>query len=460
MSLESEAPIERGAKRMMTMLFVVFAFSFAAMTLIATICQAATKEFGLDDFQTQLICLTVFPITFAIFSVPMAWLAERFNRRWLITLCLLVWGAAAISAGFAQNFWQFTAARVVIAIALAGITPAAHCILSGYFRTGARDRAMGAFGLGMPIGGIAGALGSAWAMQDGSNWRLACIALGISGVAAALLFRAVVRSGPPRPKPLSDEEIAHPKNKASIPHFTIALAITAFTGFAYAQYLLPMLRRNFELDYVTAASIIAVMNTLGSAIGVYAGGQIGQTLARRDIRFQARIPAIACLLAAATFAIGLMQSQLWILVAFMFLGAAFHAMQFAPAFASLQDAAEPHRRALTAAWALFFIGLFGLGVGPLALGGLSNVFAAANFAPPLMFHGLDFATACASRVLSGVESYCAAASASGLKQAMFILILPYLWAALHFSRAAKTLREDAGVVRAPVEDLEDAVPAY
>lgn len=81
MSLESEAPSERGAKRMMTMLFVVFAFSFAAMTLIATICQAATREFGLDDFQTQLICITVFPIVFAVFSVPMAWLAERFNRR-------------------------------------------------------------------------------------------------------------------------------------------------------------------------------------------------------------------------------------------------------------------------------------------------------------------------------------------------------------------------------------------
>ena len=87
---------------MMTMLFVVFAFSFAAMTLIATICQAATKEFGLDDFQTPLICITVFPIAFAVFSVPMAWLAERFNRRWLITLCLLVWGGAAIGAGFAQ----------------------------------------------------------------------------------------------------------------------------------------------------------------------------------------------------------------------------------------------------------------------------------------------------------------------------------------------------------------------
>ncbi len=445
---------------MMTMLFVVFALSFAAMTLIATICQAATKEFGLNDFQTTVICVSVFPIVFAVFSVPMAWLAERFNRRWIITLSLALWGAGATGAGFAQDFWQFTAARVVVAIALAGITPAAHCIVSGYFRAGARDRAMGAFGLGMPIGGVAGALLSAWAAQEGGSWRLACMAAGGAGIAAALLFRAVVRSGPPRPKPLSADEIAHPRNKPSIVHFTIGLAITAFTGFAYAQYMLPMLRRNFELDYVTAAGTIAAMNTLGPLIGVYAGGQIGQVLARRDVRFQARVPAIACLLAATMFAIGLLQTSLWVLVFFMFLGAAFHAMQFAPAFASLQDAAAPHRRALTAAWALFYIGLFGLGVGPLALGGLSDAFAAANFNPPLMFHGLDFATACASRVLSGVETYCAAASASGLKQAMFILILPYLWAALHFSRAARTLREDTGVVRAPVEELEDAVPAY
>ena len=99
---------------MMTMLFVVFALSFAAMTLIATICQAATKEFGLNDFQTTVICVSVFPIVFAVFSVPMAWLAERFNRRWIITLSLALWGAGATGAGFAQDFWQFTAARVVV----------------------------------------------------------------------------------------------------------------------------------------------------------------------------------------------------------------------------------------------------------------------------------------------------------------------------------------------------------
>jgi MFS family permease len=464
MDPESEAHMTRGAKRMMTMLGVVFAFSFAAMTLIATICQAATKEFGLKDFQTTLICVTVFPVAFAVFSLPMAWLAERFNRRWLITLSLALWGAGAIGAGLSQDFMQFTAARIVVAIALAGVTPAAHCIVSGYFRPGARDRAMGVFGMGMPAGGVAGALLSAWALQDGGSWRIACMAVGAAGLVAALLFRAVVRSGPPRPKSLSSEdlsgeEMTHPRRKPSVFHVIVALAITAFTGFAYAQYMLPMLRRNFELDYSTSAAIIGAMNTLGSLIGVYAGGQVGQVLARRDVRFQARLPAIACVLAAAAFAIGLMQTSLWVLVPFMFLGAAFHAMQFAPAFASLQDAAAPHRRAMTAAWALFFIGLLGLGLGPLALGGLSDAFAAANFDPPLMFHGLDFATACASRVLSGVESYCAAASASGLKQAMFILILPYLWAALHFSRAARTLREDTGVERAPAYELEEAATA-
>ncbi|MET0545918.1 MAG: MFS transporter [Caulobacterales bacterium] len=448
---EGEAPDLRGAKRILSMLLVAFAVSYADVALIASLRKSVREEFHLSDLQSGPLFGAALALVYALAALPLAKLADRVNRRWIITLSLLLWGGFTLACGFAWNFWQLFGGRMGAAFCLAALTPAALSIIADYRHTGERARAIGIFSLGIPIGLMAGGLLSSWITQE-YNWRIACFAIGAPGVVMAFLFRAVISKGRPRHEPITHDDhelhtapLGPRSKKPSLLHLTIGLTLVAFVGFAFFKFMLALLARNYPLSDMQAGALAALINGLGGALGIYAGGALAQRWTVRDFRFQARIPAMVCVLAAVVFALALIQGALWLLSALMVLGIILLCMSFAPAFASILDAAPYESRAMSVGWTMFFIGIVGMGLGPLALGIVSNKFAAANFDPAMMFHGLDYATACANRVLAGNEQSCAAAAASGLRQAMFVITALLLWAAAHFARAARTLHVDSGL---------------
>ncbi len=94
-------------------------------------------------------------------------------------------------------------------------------------------------------------------------------------------------------------------------------------------------------------------------------------------------------------------------------------------------------RAFAAAVYALAIGLVGAGLGPTALGLLSDMFAGQAF------HAGDFLTACpGGRGGAGLDAVCRAASTEGLRHALISVQVLYVWAAIHFLLAARTLRRD------------------
>jgi len=61
---------------------------------------------------------------FAILAVyPIAWAADRFDRRLVFGLCVLAWSLGTAACGLAQNFGQLLGSAVLIAAGEAGLTP-------------------------------------------------------------------------------------------------------------------------------------------------------------------------------------------------------------------------------------------------------------------------------------------------------------------------------------------------
>jgi hypothetical protein len=81
--------------------------------------------------------------------------------------------------------------------------------------------------------------------------------------------------------------------------------------------------------------------------------------------------------------------------------------------------------------------LVGAGLGPLLVGTLSDVFARHAFGP-------GFAVACAGAraAQTAAAGACGQASAAGLQWACIVAAVVYLWAAVHFALAARTLKRD------------------
>ena len=104
----------------MVMLFLVYAFNFLDRQIISILAIPIREELGLDDRQLGLLGGIAFALLYSTLGVPIAWLADRTNRVWIITISLTVWSGFTALCGLAQNFWQLFAARVGVGVGEAG----------------------------------------------------------------------------------------------------------------------------------------------------------------------------------------------------------------------------------------------------------------------------------------------------------------------------------------------------
>jgi MFS family permease len=97
-----------------------------------------------------------FMVVHSLASIPLGLLADRFLRRRLIAIGVGLWSLATAAAGFAANFLQIFVARAAVGIGEATYAPAASALISDRFKPEQRARALGAFQLGMVLGGAVG----------------------------------------------------------------------------------------------------------------------------------------------------------------------------------------------------------------------------------------------------------------------------------------------------------------
>jgi hypothetical protein len=99
---------------------------------------------------------------------------------------------------------------------------------------------------------------------------------------------------------------------------------------------------------------------------------------------------------------------------------------------------HPRMRATAVAVLLFIVNFLGYIFGPLAIGALSDMLADSHLAEA----GLSLAMC---RAHTGPAATCAAGSAFGLKWAIIIGYLGFVWAAGHFLLAWRTMAKDRHV---------------
>jgi hypothetical protein len=117
------------------------------------------------------------------------------------------------------------------------------------------------------------------------------------------------------------------------------------------------------------------------------------------------------------------------------------ATYLAPSSATMQNLIGPRMRAMTSAIAAMVVGLLGAGLGPTLLGFASDFHATRQFA------GGDFIASCpGGRAAAGADAAldlaCRSASSEGLRMALISVLVFFLWAAVHYVVAARSLRKD------------------
>jgi MFS-type transporter involved in bile tolerance (Atg22 family) len=123
------------------------------LSLVAAPLAADLKLSNTQLGEIQGLGLAIFA---TLFTYPLGWLADRFDRRAVLGFCILVWAGGTAACGFAQSFVQLLLATVAVSAGEAGLVPlvlsAIPDLFEGRERTTANLVYYVASGLGISLG--------------------------------------------------------------------------------------------------------------------------------------------------------------------------------------------------------------------------------------------------------------------------------------------------------------------
>lgn len=389
-------PASRRAWFVLAILCFVYVLNFLDRQLLAILAKPIRDELGLTHGQIGLISGLYFALFYCVLSVPVAWFADRSNRVRVVAFACGLWSAATAACGLAGNYGQLAGARMMVGVGEAGGVPPSYAIISDYFRPGTRGTALGLYNLGPPIGNALGVAFGA-SIAAAYSWRDAFMALGIVGVATAVIVFVTVRE--PKRGGLdvaAPGAVAAPIERAPFwPTFRMfftrrVLLLTAlatganqFITYAAANFttLFLMEEKGMTLNQVAIWYALLVLVSMGG--GIFIAGRMVDRFVPRDRRAYAYIPAFA-LIAAAPFFAGFIAAPGWQLaMVLLVLPMGLNYFYLSPAVALVQEAVPPAQRVMAGALLLLVMNLIGLGLGPTYLGAASDWFASAGHARPL-----------------------------------------------------------------------------
>lgn len=406
-------------------LLTVYTFNFIDRVVVGVIQEPIKQEFGLTDLQLGLLGGPAFAVLYTFLGIPIARLAERKSRVAIVALALAVWSGMTALCGVVTSYAFLLLARVGVSVGEAGCTPPAQSLIGDYFPSDKRATALSIYALGVPVGSMLAAVGGGL-IAEYMGWREAFLVLGLPGLILALVLRLTVKE-PPRAAPAAETPsfgaaIRILAAKPTFWHVALGGAIASFVGYGVGQYLNSFLIRSHGLTLLQASQLTGVVLGVFAAFGTFLSGWLADRLSRRYPNALAWLPALGFLICTPLYVAGYLIPNLWIGIPLLALGAVTHYFYLGPMYAATQGIVPPRMRATAVAVLLFIVNILGYGLGPPAIGLLSDVMAGVA-------------------LRAGAVS-AEAAAAEGLRHAMIIGLAGYLWAALHFLLAWRTLRRD------------------
>jgi len=330
-----------------------------------------------------------FAVLYAVMGVPFAYLADRTSRSRVIAGALAVWSAFTALCGTASAFWQLFVFRMGVGVGEAGGVAPSYALIADYFPPARRARALAIFSLGIPIGSAAGTLIGAY-LASWIDWRAAFTAMGIAGLLLAPVMVVLVRDPPRAPSPHDDQAglwrvFPLVARKPSFWLLAFAASSSSLAGYGLLAWTPSVLERSFGLGLVERGQFMASILFIGGSLGVLGGGLLADRLGAGDRGWYAKLPAIAWMITAPTFAAGLIVPNLWVAWPLLLIPNALNILWLGPVVTAVQHLVPRRMRSTASASFLLINNLIGLGVGPFLIGRVSDALKASYGAESLRY---------------------------------------------------------------------------
>ncbi|WP_313803654.1 MFS transporter [Sphingobium sp.] len=370
------------ARRMALLaLFLVSAFNYMDRTILSILQIPIKAELGLSDSQLGALTGFTFALFYATLSLPIARLADRYSRRWIIIVSLVLWSSMTALCGLAIGFTSLAFFRIGVAIGEAGSVPASTSLIADYYPPAKRATAISSWGLALPAGLLIGYPVTGW-LADNVGWRTTFAIVGIVGILlgpVVLMMLAEPKRGQLDPAPVAPQpplplgrSLALLWRNRVFRYLVMAGMLHGFSQYAMMTWNAPFFRRSFGLSLGEVASLLAVLSGAAGGVGIYVSGLVCDRLSLRDRRWPIWWMGIVV---GATVPFALLQyfaASLPVAIGAAIGAGTFMIAYYGPIIATTQSVVPPQMRAFCNAVLLLSFNLFGLGLGPWVTGMLSD----------------------------------------------------------------------------------------
>lgn len=410
-------------------LLIVFACNNIDRVALGMVLQNIKADLHLSDTQLGFLGGISFALFYSVMGLPIARWADRGNRVAIIAVTAGLWSVAVALSGAAGNFTQLLLIRIGVAVGEAGCVPPALSLISDYFNRAERPRALAVYTLGPPLSFLIGFILTGW-WNESYGWRMTFLLLALPGLLLSVVTWCTLVE-PRRTKggalsaPFAQlETMVTPGlqdstwhvcvtlwNNTSFRDMLICISLIYFFGYGLLQWQPAFFIRSYGLNTGEVGTWLGITEGIAGIVGTVVGGELASRYAANNEPLQLKA------MAWSLVSFGLFSTFIYIspnkYVAFGLNGLANLGLSLAngPLFSTVQTLVPSRMRATSIAVIYMFANFIGMGLGPLAVGALSDVV----------------------RQWEGEES---------LRYVLMISSPGYFWGAWHLWRASKTVLRD------------------
>ncbi|MBL9215686.1 MAG: MFS transporter [Opitutaceae bacterium] len=292
--------------RVTAFLVIASALNYADRAAFSTVLPVVRSEFDLTDTQLGLIG-SVFLWSYALASPFSGSLADRYSRRGLVLVSLLLWSAVTGLTGLAGGLTTLLVLRMALGLTESPFIPSAVALSADHHGVATRARAISLLPIGMNLGVVIGGVGVGF-LADHFGWRAGFWVLGLFGMVFALAGQPLLTDGPNALAARAAKRSGAGLGEAlgylfRTPSYCLLLGgamLVSISSWVFLSWLPLYFRESFNLSLAESGLVGTVMLQGTTVIGNLAGGWLSDVMAVRERRRRMLLIGL-CFLGSAPF---------------------------------------------------------------------------------------------------------------------------------------------------------------
>ena len=298
---QREAELDRRAWLLVGFTWIAYCLNYSDRQVIFSIFPILKSELHFTDAQLGLTS-SAFLWVYGLCSPIAGQIGDRFSKRRLVALSLLLWSGVTALTGFSHSVGMVLTCRALTGVTESLFVPAAVALLANSHRPENRSRAFAVYGTGQLAGIVVGGWYGGFVAQE-FQWRLAFYSLGAAGIVYCIPYFRFLNS-------FSEEARVETRKSgatlavtalARIPSYLVLCFVSSvfnLTLWVLYTWLPDFLYEKFSLSLAGAGYTATVYLQTASLVGTLAGGVLADYLYRRTNRARFWLIAIGVLLCA------------------------------------------------------------------------------------------------------------------------------------------------------------------